>query len=226
MKSLISLISTALVLLVLAALCHRREVDVPKEIVAPHVTSYNSMVENNRRLATGFHLKFYGKVYIVTNRHVCDHHKKTYGHDNIQFNDYVGKIIKIDDVHDLCLVTSNRTEGLVLAEQPALPQDKIYLVGHPRGIGLTIREGRIISEIKQITPWIDLAYLPWTQISTPAYPGNSGSPITNERGEVVGVLFAGSLAFPLEPFAVPYRYLVAFLYSAVFKLKVPDFARR
>lgn len=224
-KSLIKILCFLLVINCILLLNKDVEKDVAREEVAPHVVPWRSLIHNNKRLATGFHLKFFNKTYIITNRHVCDSHLQIYGHNNIQFEDYIGKIIAIDEYHDLCIVTSNRNDGLQLAEKAAKPLDKIYLVGHPRGIGLTIREGRIIEEEYHATSWLDGRTVPWVQISTSAYPGNSGSPVTNQKGEVVGVLFAGHPFFHAEPFMVPHRYLKAFILKALLKVEPPKYAR-
>jgi S1-C subfamily serine protease len=89
--------------------------------------------------------------------------------------------------------------------------DEIVLVGYPRGIGKTIRYGHIITKKSWIAPWIGNFPIDTYQISTPAYPGNSGSPLVNKRGEVVGVLFAGHPYYPLEPFMVPLEAIQSFL---------------
>jgi len=182
----------------------------PVEDIAPHVVSWNIITRNNQRFATGFHLKYKGEVFIVTNKHVCDSNVKNVNSKYIQFEDYVGEIIAIDDLHDLCLVTSNRDDGLELANKPNEEMDEIILVGFPRGIGKTIRFGHIIEMQTEYIPWIG-AVANFYQVSTMAYGGNSGSPVCDIYGDVVGVLFAGSPAYPSEPFIVPWIDLVMFL---------------
>jgi hypothetical protein len=118
---------------------------------------------DNKRYATGFYLKYEDNTYIVTNKHVCDAHKRIYGHKYIQFESYVGEIIAIDDIHDLCLVTSDRDDGLELAEEESEPMDELILIGHPRGIGKTIRKGHYISLERVRAPWIGLSGL-WRKL--------------------------------------------------------------
>jgi S1-C subfamily serine protease len=183
----------------------------PQEDIAPHVVPFKVAIMQSRNYATGFHLEYEDKVYILTNRHVCDMHLRVYRHKHIQFGDYVGEIIKIDDLHDLCLVTSNRKEGLKLANIESKPLDKVYLVGFPRGMDRVIREGRIIGEEKIFAPWLDGQTVDTLFISTIAYGGNSGSPVTNEQGDVTGVLFAGSPLYHTEAYVVPLSYIKLFL---------------
>lgn len=180
--------------------------------IARHVVSFNVISLDNRRLATGFHLQYEGKVYIVTNKHVCDANKRIYGHNNIQFEDYVGKVIAVDRSHDLCLVTSNRNNGLRLAENPSKPQDELILVGHPRGLGKTIRHGYHVSSDKIRASWIGFAEMyDAIQASFIAYGGNSGSPVCNTDGNVVAVLFAGDPRFHTETILVPLEYIKKFI---------------
>ena len=213
MSKAIKKLTSAVLLLVCAFLVSHGTTMIPadpKEDIAPHVVSWNILNRNNGRFATGFHLKYKGEVYIVTNKHVCDSNVQNVNSKYIQFEDYVGEIIAIDTVHDLCLVTSNRDDGLELAKKFNEEMDEIILVGFPRGIGKTIRFGHIIEEHTEFIPWIG-TIASFYQISTPAYGGNSGSPVCNIYGQVVGVLFAGAPAFPLEPFMVPLLDLVMFL---------------
>ena len=183
--------------------------------IAKHVVSYNVIMLGNQRIATGFHLKYKGEVFIVTNKHVCDHSVKMYNHNKIQFEDYVGEIIAIDDLHDLCLVTSNRKSGLSLADEEAEPMDELILVGHPRGLSKTIRRGRYMSLESIRAPWIGPGKHDAIMASLIAYGGNSGSPVCNTNGDVVAVLFAGSPAYHTETLLVPLSYLQLFLENNV-----------
>lgn len=215
MKSLIRLLTVGILSVGIFTIVAFKGADLAplslEKQIAQHVVSFNMMSRGNQRFATGFHLKYNGEVYIVTNKHVCDLHKRVYNHKYIQFQDYVGEIIAIDDLHDLCLVTSNRKDGLSLASEEAQPMDELILIGHPRGIGKTVRKGHYISMESITAPWIGYGKHDAIQISCQAYGGNSGSPVTNNKGEVVGVLFAGSPMYPGEPLMVPLSYLELFL---------------
>lgn len=183
--------------------------------IAESVVPYKSVLHDYRRMATGFHIEFYGNTYIVTNKHVCQH--PGVKGNKIVFGESLGTIIAIDTKHDLCVVSSKRMKGLKLAEKTPLNFQPIYLIGYPRGIGKVIRKGHVI-EAKQIfAPWLKMDYN-WVDtyhISTIAYGGNSGSPVVNEYGEVVGVLFAGRPGIETDGYMVPLKDLKSFLYEAL-----------
>ena len=180
--------------------------------IAQHVVSFNVASLNNKRFATGFHVEYKDRVFILTNKHVCDSNKDIYNHDSIQFEDYVGKIISIDTEHDLCLVTSNRKSGLKLAKLPSEPLDRLILIGHPRGLGKTVRYGHHVDTEYIYAPWIKpMEEYESINASLIAYGGNSGSPVCNMKGEVIGVLFAGSVIHHTEALLVPLHYVKSFL---------------
>ena len=190
--------------------------DIPKE-AAKHVRRFQIMSRDLQTYGTGFNIVHRGKYFLITNRHVCDI-SKDLGHPNeAVVNGNILKILKIWDKHDLCALASDRESGLELAHQDTEPLDKVTLIGHPRGIDLTIREGRIIKEDERICVRYPegKACRKSDMTSTTSYGGNSGSPVINQQGRVVGVLYAGDNRFPYEPFIVPFEYLKEFLDSLV-----------
>lgn len=218
MKNLIKqLLVFSLAFVIVQKVISPKKVDIIKD-VAPHVVPWRLLVKNNERYATGFHFKYKGKVYIMTNKHVCDGNLNVYGHGHIQFGNYIGEIIKISVDHDLCLVTSNREDGLELADKDIKPLDPVTVVGFPRGLGKTIRTGHFVEEEYIEAPWINpIMYILFQKkyrayrVSTLAYGGNSGSPIINEKGKVVGVLFAGPVYIHTEALIVPYDDMMLFI---------------
>jgi S1-C subfamily serine protease len=190
--------------------------DVARYVVAPHVVPFKIEARDNSRFATGFHLKFLGKVFIVTNKHVCDLNTSEVHLNYAKFGDTYHSILAVDTEHDLCLLSSDREDGLILASSDAIALDPVFLVGYPRGEPLTIREGRKVEEQVMQVDWLGpLESVIATQISTITYGGNSGSPVTNTRGEVIGVLFAGDRRYVTEGYYVPHRYLVQFLFKVL-----------
>ena len=52
--------------------------------LASHVVPWRSLIQGNSRRATGFHINYKGKTFIITNRHVCDANNSMYKVNSIQ----------------------------------------------------------------------------------------------------------------------------------------------
>lgn len=160
------------------------------------------------RFASGSHIIApSGKTYVLTNYHVCASYSKSKeGEDAF----YVGisksideekqikmmKVITADIEKDLCLVEPIQQEGFKLAKE-LKRGESVFLLGHPSGSELLLMEGEYVSPksiiVAQIIGFFILP-IPYdsAHISNMAYGGNSGSAVLNNRGELSGVLFAGS----------------------------------
>jgi len=159
---------------------HLQEAVVQIQVVAP-----GSLVMAEQRSGTGFNINAEG--LIVTNHHVIQ--------------DALNMIITFPDgsIHkavkwfsnpelDLAVITLQADNLPVLplnAERQPEPGDKIRVVGNPLGLNNIIAEG----EVEQYLFIGDNAVRVFT-ISAPIYPGNSGSPVFDRNGQVVGVVFA------------------------------------
>lgn len=190
-------------------------------------------------MGTGFHVQApNGKTYILTNKHVCS----ITGPLKVEkYGDKVGvvrKIIAKYDSHDLCVMEAlPGVKGIKISSDPAKNGDRVYTLGHPRGNNLNVAEGEKFDE-KVITLGEEtqadgtcaegtLVEIPTlfgifkicavertaVQISSPTYPGNSGSPVVNIYGRVVGVIFAGSRDVENQGFYVPLEVVKDFLSS-------------
>lgn len=193
--------------------------DVARYKVAPHVIKIEIKIPDafTYSTGTGFHVRYGDKIVIVTNKHICDPAEEGM---LLEADGQSLEIIAISQFHDLCLIKSDRQEGLELASLfvNLQPLDKVILVGHPRGLPLTIRKGRISHFDMAVFPWIGEAPLNFFEITATSYGGNSGSPVTNLEGEVIGVLFAGYRNSHTEGMVVPLTslYFTLFKYSNLY----------
>ena len=152
--------------------------------------------------------------YILTNEHVirgADEIKVTVTIDN---NDksYTGKIIGKDSRTDLAIVkiTPAATDG----KFPAAPlgnSDKLRVgeivlaIGSPFGLGQTVTNG-IISAIRQSIVVENKEYRDFIQTDAPINRGNSGGPLCNIHGEIIGIntaIYAPTGVFSGIGFAIP-----------------------
>jgi S1-C subfamily serine protease len=134
---------------------------------------------------TGFFVSQSG--HLVTNFHVIE------DSTNIQVRLPNGQIadaevVKLDPANDVALLkVETRSEALALSDKLE-KGEQVLTIGFPN-VALQGNESKVtfgnvnaLSGIKG-----DLRF---TQIDVPIQPGNSGGPLINERGEVVGVVTA------------------------------------
>lgn len=95
---------------------------------------------------------------------------------------------------------------------------KVYLFGNSLGAGTCITSG-IISDAKR-----EISGLPFPYIMTDAAAnhGNSGGPLVNERGEVIGVLVAGIEHAEGMNFAIPSDVAKAFVAYVLMQARFPQ----
>jgi len=88
-----------------------------------------------------------------------------------------------DNERDLALLKLDRKlshRRAVLCQRLQSVAAPAYVIGAPKGYGFSISDG-LISQIRRVDGF------PQYQVSCPISPGNSGGPVLNERGEVIGI---------------------------------------
>ena len=154
-----------------------------------------------------------GKVVTITNYHVCKglHVKGTvrFQESNDEDSISIRRILYANVYDDICILNSQSGEkGLTLAA-PAVEGDMVFVVGHPHGLPVQISQGyvvgfTIIHILQDIGFFIPLPVMYNAQnLFINSAPGSSGSPILNWKGDVVGILFAGSSTSNFITFAIP-----------------------
>lgn len=156
-------------------------------------------------LGSGF---FVGDSQIATNLHVVKGAASGYAK-------LVGKEMKlniegytaIDEKRDLIILKVPTFDPeVILLGNSDLTQvgETVYAVGSPRGLEGTFSDG-IISSIRLL----DGDKL--IQITAPVSPGNSGGPVLNRKGEVIGVSVLSIRDGQNLNFAIPSNYLKSLL---------------
>ena len=142
---------------------------------------------NGRGTCSGFVIN--DKGYIVTNYH-CVHNTtqlKLAFYDRDDWNVYEVKIIGIDPLADVAVIhIPKRKKPLPYLnwslEKPWDGMD-VFAVGHPFGMAWTITKGIISSEKRTVRS----PYVRYVQTDTAINTGNSGGPLLNTAGNVVGI---------------------------------------
>ncbi|MFZ5481692.1 MAG: S1C family serine protease [Myxococcota bacterium] len=99
-----------------------------------------------------------------------------------------GEVIARDPAHDLALVrVETERPGLPLREGSPSVGERVYGMGHPYG---TVAAGKLEGLLEwSVAEGIVSAVGTWLiQTDTPLNPGNSGGPLVDEQGRVVGIV--------------------------------------
>jgi len=160
--------------------------------------------EARQGLASGFIISEDG--YILTNAHVVD------GFDDVSVRladakrEFKAKVVGFDKRTDVALLKVE-AKGLpvaTLGNSKALqPGEWVAAIGSPFGFANTITAG-IVSAKERSLP--DEVYVPFIQTDVAVNPGNSGGPLLNLNGEVVGVnsmIYSGTGGYMGVSFAIP-----------------------
>lgn len=145
--------------------------------------------------------------YILTNAHVVEDSTKV---DvlTLDGDEYPAKIIGSDTDSDVAVIKIEAT-GLKPAEfgrsSALVPGDKVVAIGTPYEINLshTVTEG-IVSALRDKMQFPSLGFtLDVIQHSAPINSGNSGGPLINEYGQVIGINSIKILTYENLGFALP-----------------------
>lgn len=162
---------------------------------------------------TGFAISQEG--YIVTNFHVIENAKsiKVKGVNNDYTKSYSASIIISDKVNDLSILKISDSAFVELSKipfavsnRPADVGTSIFILGYPlratMGDELKLTDGIISAKSGfqgDVTSY---------QISAPAQPGNSGGPLFNSNGELIGVVNAKNIIAENATYAIKSNYLL------------------
>ncbi|WP_263382486.1 S1C family serine protease [Granulicella arctica] len=126
---------------------------------------------------------------ILTNNHVIDNAQRV----EVTLSDkhkYKATVLTVDKGHDLALIKINDVPNLTpatLAESAGLVVgQRVYAIGNPFGLSGTMTRG-IISAIRSIRGPEGNPIEDAIQTDASVNPGNSGGPLLNSRGEVIGI---------------------------------------
>ena len=131
---------------------------------------------------TGFYIKSHN--IIVTNEHVIRDNKEVII-KGASFEKQIAKVLLIDEYADLALLSApakhDMPEVILRTDSTAIQGEKIAAMGHPYGLKFSVTHG-IISNIEQKER--GLLFL---MHDAALNPGNSGGPLVDENGHIVGI---------------------------------------
>ncbi len=174
----------------------RSEQDVPEEDVVP-----DAGIERNHGVGSGFVISADG--YVMTNAHVV------YDADTIYVTlldkrEFKAKLIGADKRTDVALlkIDANDLPVVTLGDSNTLRVGEwVVAIGSPFGFDNTLTAGIVSAKGRNTGD-----YLPFIQTDVAVNPGNSGGPLMNLRGEVIGInsqIYSRTGGFMGISFAIP-----------------------
>ncbi|SHH73604.1 serine protease Do [Sporobacter termitidis DSM 10068] len=149
--------------------------------------------------------------YIVTNYHVISYAVEQGFTLTVMMHDgksYPAKVVGYDQDNDLAVIKIDAT-GLNAAtfgtNKDMKVGDAVYAVGNPLGeLTYTMTSG-IVSALDRVITEEDGTGINMFQIDAAVNPGNSGGPVYNDKGEVLGIVSAKYSSTGIEGlgFAIP-----------------------
>ncbi|HEV8696008.1 MAG TPA: DegQ family serine endoprotease [Lysobacter sp.] len=158
-----------------------------------------------RAMGTGFLISSDG--YVLTNHHVVD------GADTVTIKltdrrEFKAKVVGSDEQSDVALlkIAANNLPALHIGDSGRLkPGQWVVAIGSPFGLDQSVTAG-IVSAVGRANPYADQRYVPFIQTDVAINRGNSGGPLLNTSGEVVGInsqIFSNSGGYMGVSFAIP-----------------------
>ena len=161
-----------------------------------------------RRMSMGSGFIISPDGYVMTNRHVVD------GADAVTVTladrrEFKAKVVGSDQQSDVALlkIDASGLPAVRIGDSNQLkPGQWVVAIGSPFGLDHSVTAG-IVSAVGRSTPqYTGQQYVPFIQTDVAINQGNSGGPLLNTRGEVVGInsqIFSQSGGYMGISFAIP-----------------------
>jgi len=164
-------------------------------------TPDNNDLEQNSGVGSGFILSADG--YVMTNAHVVDDADTIY----VTLTDkreFKAKLIGVDDRTDVAVVKINASNlpTITIGDSNKVRVGEwVVAIGSPFGLENTVTAGIVSAKGRDTGD-----YLPFIQTDVAVNPGNSGGPLINMQGEVIGInsqIYSRTGGFMGISFAIP-----------------------
>src|SRR6056297_169959 len=167
----------------------------------------------DRVIGSGFYVDRRG--YIITNYHVIrsqvdpkyEGYSRLYIRPSKNPEDKIpARVVGYDSAFDIALLKVEMSPETVLSFSPVKKQtagDRIYAIGSPGGLENTVTSGIVSATDRRFLQMGNVV-----QVDVPINQGNSGGPLLDGNGNLIGVVFAGIEQFEGINFAIPVRWVM------------------
>ena len=166
-----------------------------------------------------------GDGYILSNAHVVFDKKSdrgvAYAANEILCKDASQNVYELDLIYadikkDMVLLHSDdlSVDGVNFCAKEVETGEKVYAIGNSKGQGICILDG-IVSDSERL-----IGSDKFIMFSAPIVHGNSGGPVFNGNGEVIGIATLGREDALAMNYAIPVSAVNAFIEQAKFKEEV------
>ena len=149
--------------------------------------------------------------YVITNYHVIE------GIQELQVRtydgkEYIGQYVSHDPTTDIALIKIAPVDTLVpitIGDSSTIDLlDRVAITGHPFGLDYSTNSGEISGLGRELLVKENLRYFNLIQVCAAVNPGNSGGPLFNAHGEMIGIVSALRLESNLIAFAIPADFVM------------------
>lgn len=169
-----------------------------------------------------------GNGFIVTNNHVVDGAKSISikGVKGDMNNGYIAEVVATDKANDIAVlrITDSRFNGFgtipySVSTRMADVGEDVFVLGYPltQALGNEIKLANGIVSSRTGYQGDVSTY----QMSAPVQPGNSGGPMFDSKGNVIGIVVAGVPGAENVGYAIKTSYLKILIESAGLNIKFP-----
>ena len=134
-----------------------------------------------------------------------------YGQSGERNYRFVADLLYANPSMDLALLQTEPTDELIpvtFSTQDAFPGEAVYAIGNSKGEGLCIVEG-IVSDVHRKIRDVDMI-----MISAPVTHGNSGGPVFDANGQLIGIVQSARTDVSAMNYVIPIKTINEFLQAA------------
>ena len=172
--------------------------------VASDFTYEITAYKDDDYVSTGTAFAINREGWLVTNYHVIEGAYSIEATSLAGLTSYVNSVVAFDRDLDLAILKITHVRAwATLNKTDCATGERIYTLGSSKGLTGSFSDGVVAEKSRELEGFT----VKFIQISAPISPGNSGGPLLNEYGEVIGVNSRIYNEGQNLNFAIPVRYL-------------------